>query len=477
MKKTDVIIIGAGSAGLSALRQVQRRTDRYLIVDPGPLGTTCARIGCMPSKALIHVARQFHGARRRFADRGIRGADGLACDLPAVLRHVRGQRDRFTRSMVELTRQLAGDHLVEAPAEFEAPNRVRIGEEGVETGCTIIATGSRPIVPAAWRAFGDRVLTSETLFEQEDLPRRLAVIGLGPIGLELGQALGRLGREVVGFDKLPTVGGLTDPRINTAALDAIGGELPLHLGAPAQVEASPGGLRVRTDDEREEIEVDAVIAAMGVRPNLQPLRLERLGIALDANGLPPFDCRSLRIGDLPVFVAGDASRCRPILHEALDEGFIAGRNLGDDDAYCRRVPLRIVFSDPQIAGVGPGWDDLQNELPELVVGEVDFADQSRALVEDQAAGLLRVYVHPESARILGAEMASPGAEHLSHQLALMVQNKMTLDRALQSPFYHPTLEEALRSAFRDARGKMKPGRRAHPDELLLCESAPEAPLR
>ncbi|MBN1558030.1 MAG: dihydrolipoyl dehydrogenase [Lentisphaerae bacterium] len=476
MEKLDVVIIGAGSAGLSALRQVQRHTDRYRIVDNGPLGTTCARIGCMPSKALIHAARQFYDARTGFAARGIRGADGLVCELPAVLRHVREQRNRFAQAMAARTRELAGDRLVETPAVFESLHRLRLGDTPVETAVTVIATGGRPVVPRAWRTFGSRLLTSETIFEQDDLPARLAVVGLGPIGLELGQALQRLGRNVTGYDATQNVGGLTDPEVNAAAVSAVESEFPMHLGAEADVTAAENGLQVRTGDTHT-VEVDAVIAAMGVRPNLDGLHIDRLGIDLDARGLPAFDCRTMQIGDLPLFVAGDASRCRPILHEALDEGFIAGRNAtaGRAESYCRRVPLRIVFSEPQLAVAGLSRDEVRDRCPNAAIGETDFAEQSRAMIEDRAQGRLHVYADPDSGRLLGAEMACPGAEHLAHQLALMIQNGMTVAQALQAPYYHPTLEEGLRSALRDA--QTKAAARPAPGELLLCDSTPEAPLR
>lgn len=470
-KKTEVVIIGAGSAGLSALRRVQKQTDRYFIIDPGPLGTTCARTGCMPSKVLVHAAREFHN-RKSFTRKGIRGAGQLSCDLPAVLTHVRELRDHFASGMKKATLSLAGDRLIHAPAHIVSPGRVRAGEQEYDTKSIVIAAGSHPFIPDAWDAFRERILTSDTLFEQQDLPGRIAVVGLGPIGLELGQALSRLGIEVAGFDMQNRIGGLTDPGVNRAAREILGAEFPLYLGEGVRIHAEASALRVETNNAS--VTVDRVLAAMGVKPNLEGLGLENLGVELDERGLPPFNPRTMQVADLPVFIAGDVNGCRPILHEALDEGFIAGNNAAplDPGCFCRRVPLKIVFSDPQIAGAGPSREKLENF--DFVTGKADFSDQSRAMVEGTDRGMLHVYADRKTARLLGAEMIVPGAEHLAHLIALAIQNEMTVPRMLQAPCYHPTLEEGLRTALRDAARQL--GKTNVPDELMLCESCPEEPV-
>lgn len=219
---------------------------------------------------------------------------------------------------------------------------------------------------------------------------------------------------------------------------------------------------------------DFVLLAMGVTPNMAQLGLENLGIALNDRGLPVFNPVTMQIADLPVYIAGDMNGCRPIMHEALDEGFIAGRNAagGTAGSFCRRTPLRMVFSDPQIAAVGKSLDDL--EQADIVIGEADFSDQARAVIEGRNQGMLRLYVERRSARIMGAEMAIPDAEHMAHILALAVQQEMTVFEMLQMPFYHPTTEEGLRSALRQAAGDV--AENAKPEEMRLCDSRAEPPL-
>ena len=272
IRHVDTAIIGAGSAGISALRQVKKSTENFVLIDPGPLGTTCARVGCMPSKVLIHVANVYHH-RIIFDHYGIRGGEHLRADIPAVMRHVRALRDRFTNGMIEATRQLAGDELIQGRAVLEGPHRIRVGELVIHAQNIILATGSSPYVPKVWRAFGDRILTSESIFEQEDLPPRVAVIGLGAIGLELGQALSRLGVKVTGFVRSAKIGGLKDPTVCAAALAAQRKEWDIHLNASVQIRDTNNGLEVSFGNES--ILVDKILVAMGVRPNVQGLGLRR----------------------------------------------------------------------------------------------------------------------------------------------------------------------------------------------------------
>jgi dihydrolipoamide dehydrogenase len=162
----------------------------------------------------------------------------------------------------------------------------------------------------------------------------------------------------------------------------------------------------------------------------------------------------MQIADLPVYIAGDASRHVPFLHEAIDEGYIAAYNaLGNEPAcFERRVPLEIVFTEPGIAIVGQSSDELDEH--ETVIGEVDFSKQARAQMGEVNHGLLRVYAGKSSGRLLGAEMCAPQGEHLAHLLALAIQRKLTVRELLLMPFYHPVLEEGLRTALLDAATKL-----------------------
>jgi len=346
----DVAIIGAGSAGLSALRQVKKVTDNYLLIDPGPLGTTCARVGCMPSKALIHIANDYH-RRHSLAEMGISGAEQLRCDIPAVLQHVRTLRNHFTSGMIEATRDLAGERFIEERAVLVGPKRIQVGNRIFDADRIILAPGARPLIPRDWQPFSEHILTSSTIFEQAVLPERMAVIGLGVIGLELGQALSRLDIQITGFNMINEIGGLSDPEVNAVAAKIFAGEFTMHTGVAAKIRATNNGVEVYVGTKTAK--VDKILVATGVRPNIDELGMKTLGIELDKHGMPPVNPHTSQIGDLPVYLAGDANGYAPLLHEALDEGFIAANHSFKDDGvsacYCRRLPMRIVFSDPLLA--------------------------------------------------------------------------------------------------------------------------------
>ncbi|HKI58081.1 MAG TPA: FAD-dependent oxidoreductase, partial [Trueperaceae bacterium] len=275
---------------------------------------------------------------------------------------------------------------------------------------------------------------------------------LGAIGLELGQALARLGLEVTGFELRGAVAALTDPEVGAYAIEQMASELPLHLGHGVDVEVDGDALRVSAGDAG--VTVDALLAAMGRRPNVDGLGLEALGAELDARGIPRFDphttrLRSGRAEDLPIFLAGDVTGDRVVMHEASDEGFLAAWNAVHGPArFRRRVPLTIAFTEPEIALVGRTHAELASENEDVVTGKVDFSRQSRAIGMRRAAGRLRLYARRADGRLLGAEMMAPDGEHLAHLLALAIDRELTLADLLMMPVYHPVLEEGLRSAVR-----------------------------
>jgi dihydrolipoamide dehydrogenase len=458
----DVVIIGAGTAGLSALREVRKQTENFLIVNDGPYGTTCARVGCMPSKALIEAANAFH-RRTAFAELGIEGAEGLSVDVPAVLERVRRLRDDFVAGTERITDELDERNLP-GRARFVAPDTLDVDGQRIRARTIIVATGSRPIVPPHWEELGPRLLTTDTLFEQRTLPATMAVVGLGAIGVEIAQALARLGIRITAFGSSTPIAGIGDPAIHEQAEKVLSQEFTMHRGARAEATLDVDEVCVRAGDR--EVRVGAVLAAMGRRPNIDDLGLDQLGVPLDEHGMPPLDRATLQIGDLPVYLVGDANEGLEIMHEAGDEGYISGFNSLARSAtrFLRRTPMYIVFADPNIVRVGRSYADL--EPAQVAIGEVDFEHQGRARVAAIARGKLRLYANRQDGRLLGAEMMAPHGEHLAHLLGLAMSQKLTVHDCLRMPFYHPVLEEGLRTALRDASRQLHEPSRS---DLASCD--------
>lgn len=444
MREVDVAILGAGSAGLFALSQVKRETDNYVLINGGELGTTCARVGCMPSKVLIQVAEDFH-RKSIFEREGIDGGEELTVDVPASMEHVQDLRDVFVDKTLGVTDEMDEAHLIDGYAKFVSNDTVEVNGEQIKAKSIIIATGSTPIVPADWQDFADDIITTDDFFELEDLPESMAVIGLGSIGLEIGQALHRLGVKVAAVDQLNVIAKLDDAKVNDIAMATIGREMPLWLGDAAVLEKVDGGIEVSAGENS--MVVDKVLASLGRRPNLDNLNLEVTDIKLDENGIPVFDPLTMQVEGLPIFIAGDVNADRPLLHEAGHEGRVAGYNAVHEktSSFKRKVALGITFCDPNIATVGAQLSELNED--EIAIGEIAFAPVGRALIMGKNRGLLRLYVQKSDGLLLGASMCCVKGENLAHLIAWSIQNDMTVFDMLKMPFYHPVIEEALQAAL------------------------------
>jgi dihydrolipoamide dehydrogenase len=460
---TDVAIIGAGTAGMSAYRAAVAHTRNVVVIEGGAYGTTCARVGCMPSKLLIAAAEASHA----IAHSGQFGvyAGTPTIDGAAVMQRVRAERDRFVGFVVDAVEHWPEEHRLRGHARFVGDGVLQVDDHTrVEAGRIVIATGSRPAVPAGWRQrLGDRLIVNDDVFDWTRLPRSVAVVGAGVIGLEIAQALHRLGVRVRLYARSEHVGPLTDPRLQAVAREVFAGELPLSLSVRLDPVRDGDAVLMRAtrdDGHVEEERFEWLLAATGRRPNLDALGLEATSLPLDPKGLPVSDRRTSQVGVSPVFIAGDALDDRPLLHEAADEGRIAGDNAGrfpDVHVRPRRAPLAVVFSDPQIAMAGASRAELTGAGAAFATGAASFDDQGRSRVMLKNRGALRVYAEQGTGRFLGAEMIGPAAEHIGHLLAWSVQRGDTVQQMLDSPFYHPVVEEGLRTALRDLQHQLKLG--------------------
>jgi dihydrolipoamide dehydrogenase len=450
-KLVEVAIIGAGTAGLNAMTQVREVTDNFVLINGGKLGTTCARVGCMPSKILIQVADDFH-RRHVLAKEGVHKGEELTVDVSQALSHVRMLRDTFVGGIVEDLIKPLGDKYIEGYAEFTAPNVLKVGKNQIQAEKTIIATGSRPVNPDQWSHLKDAILTTDTIFEQRQLPDDMAVIGLGAVGLELVLALQRLGVNITGFDQLNQIGGLQDPEVNRSAVEIFSQDFPMHLGTEVKIEKQDDRLKVISGDKS--VLVDKILVSIGRVPNIDGLHLERLGIKLDDRGMPSFDLKTMQIHDQQIFIAGDVNDFRPVLHEVTHEGKVAGYNAVHDPAveFRRKASMVICFTDPNICMAGATWKDVVDRRP--AIGSARFeGGREKIMLRDH--GMIRIYADRKNGKLLGAEMVAPGGEHLVHLLAWSIQQELTVFDLLTMPFYHPTIEETLHAALLDLAGAVE----------------------
>ena len=464
--KADVAVIGAGTAGMGAFRNALRFTDNVYLIENNVYGTTCARVGCMPSKLLIAAAEARYHALHTDPFGVHLDTSSVRVDGAEVMNRVKSERDRFVGFVVEDVLAWDESKRIMGEAKFIDAHTLQVGEDTqIHAERIVIATGSRPVVFPQWQALGDKLIVNDDVFAWDTLPESVAVFGPGVIGLELGQALTRLGVRVEIFGLGGLLGGISDPVVLKEAVEIFGAEMTLHLDAKTETTLNADGkveVRWEQDGESGVFVADYALAAVGRRPNVDNIGLENLNIELDARGVPIANPHTMQTSIPHIFIAGDASNQIPLLHEAADQGKIAGENAGrfpDVQAGLRRSMIGVVFTDPQIASIGARFATLKAEYGNdfecgVAIGEVSFKNQGRSRVMLVNKGHLRVYANRQTGRFLGAEMVGPAAEHIAHLLAWAHQMKMTIPQMLDMPFYHPVIEEGLRTALRDAAAKL-----------------------
>ncbi|WP_066455654.1 dihydrolipoyl dehydrogenase [Castellaniella caeni] len=451
----DVAIVGAGSAGLPAYRAVRDAGLKPLLIEGGPHGTMCARVGCMPSKLLI-AAAEAAAAIGHAPAFGVRLEGTARVDGVAVMERVRRERDRFVGFVVDDVQAMPPEHRLDASVEFLRDGVLQTAQgQRIHASRIVLATGTRPIVPDIYAPLGDLAIVNDDVFDWHDLPRSILIVGSGVIGVELGLALARLGVRVRVLNRSGSFAHLQDPAVRASAVGLLAAELALVQNAQVTAVRRDGNQAVvswQAEDGVAHTEsFDKVLLTAGRSPALADLHLERTSMPLDARGMPRVDPATLQVHGHAVFLAGDVTGRHAIQHEASDDGRLAGHNAAawpDVEALPRRAPIAVVFSNPQIMQVGGGYAQFDPEA--MVLGAVDWTRQGRSRVMLRNQGLLHVYVRRADKRFVGAEMVGPDAEHVAHLLAWALQMGLTVTQMLRLPFYHPTIEEGIRTALREA---------------------------
>ncbi|WP_261842993.1 dihydrolipoyl dehydrogenase [Aliamphritea ceti] len=458
IRKVEYAIIGSGTAGLGAYSRIRRKTDNFVIIQHGPYGTTCARVGCMPSKMLIAAADHAHEMQQA-APFGVHGKPII--NGTQVFNRIRQDRaDKFVGNVLKQIDKIPTEFKLQGCAKFISNNQLQVSDDLIiEADKIIIACGTRPYIPKQLTSVENKILTSDTIFEIDNLPDSIAVIGLGVIALELGQSLHRLGVKTSLYGRTGKIGDLSHPDLQAETLECLSDELDIY----------PQGRIVEAWEENDAVVIayeqhngsvitktfDVILVAAGRVSNADRMNIHNTDIQLDKAGTPHFDPQTMQCGNLPIYIAGDATNDLPLWHEAYDEGRIAGNSAlsyPNAEKAQRKTPLGIYFTDPQMAIVGKSFQQLRNT--EIVIGDVPF-NSPRHEVWKKTQGRIQVYLDAYSGEILGAELLGYQAEHLAHLLALAITHRMTADQFLEMPIYHPSAEEVLKKALNNARFQLK----------------------
>ncbi|MEV7873459.1 FAD-dependent oxidoreductase [Microbacterium sp. NPDC089188] len=446
----DLVVVGAGSAGLVGARTAAVLGARVLLVEANGFGGECLFTGCVPSKALIAAADAAHDARVA-ARMGIH-VDGVRVDFAAVMAHVKGAIAAIEPVDSPETLAETGVYTLRGRARFDGPRSLVIEGVGIRFRDALVATGSTPIVPE-----GVDVLTNETLWDLDELPATLLVLGGGAIGCEMAQAFVRLGSRVTLVHRGDRLLPKEDPAASALVLSALRADgVDVRLGMTlAEASRGVGGTTARLADGTTVV-VDRVLAALGRRVDTTGLGVEAAGVDLDRAGAIAVD-RTLATSNPRIRAAGDATPLPRFTHTAGMFGSIAATNavLG----LSRRVRLddvpRVTFTSPEVAAVGTSTVDTADSDVRIV--ETAHHDLDRAIAEGRTAGFTRLAVDRKG-RVVGATIVGPRAGESLGELSTAVSRGLSVRDLAGVLHAYPTYSDAgWNAAVRDAQGALRTG--------------------
>lgn len=450
----DLAIIGAGSGGLTAARLARFFDKRVALIDRDRLGGDCLHHGCVPSKALIKASRVAHEAAT--ADRwGLVARDLRAGMGPVTARVQRAVTEIGALDDAEALTAIGADVLL-GGARFVDPHRLRVGDREISARFVLIVSGSRPAVPDIPGLAGAGFLTNEGAFDLADLPARLAVIGGGPIGVELGQAFARLGSAVTILQRGPHL----IPRDDADMIDLLETRFAAE-GIDVRLGARVRGVRVEGRDTvldlgDGELRADRILCATGRAPNVEGLGLDAAGIATTARGITIDGL--LRTSRSHVYAAGDVTGGPAFTHFAGYQAAHAVRNIfvPVKARFARGHLPWVTFTDPEIAHVGLTEAEAVAAGTAHDVIRFPYSHNERAVTDAEPVGLMKFLVD-DRRRLLGAHIAGHCAGELINELTLAMNNKLTVDDIIGSIHAYPTYSFAIPIALYDYALGGKPG--------------------
>lgn len=447
----DLCVIGAGSAGLSVAAIAASFGVPVVLVERGRLGGDCLNVGCVPSKALIAAADRRAEARTLSAF-GLQGEEP-AVDPVRLREHVREVIAAIAPNDSAERYTAMGVRVIRAEARFEDRRTVLAGEHRIRARRFVIATGSAPAVPPVPGLDGISFLTNETVFDLAELPRHLAVLGGGPIGVELAQAYRRLGAAVTVVEAGERILSREDSEMAAVVERSLLRDgVAIETGRPVlRAERRPEGLALVLQDGETEraIEASHLLVATGRRAVAEGLGLEEAGIEVDRNGIVVD--RGLRTRNRRVYAIGDcAGGAIPPYRFTHVSNYHAGLVVR---SALFRLPVkadigaipRVTYTDPELAAVGLSEEEARDRYRRIRILRWPFSENDRAQAERSTAGHLKAIVTP-GGRILGCAIAGPQAGELIVPWTLAVAQGLKVQAFAGLVFPYPTLSEVSKRA-------------------------------
>jgi mercuric reductase len=452
MEKYDLAIIGGGAGAFAAAIKANELGAKTALINDGlPIGGTCVNVGCVPSKTLLHAAELVYTAKKHRVsgiEMTVNTADyaAIVADEMALVEKLRSEKYEQVLS------GLANVTYIRGRAAFVSANEIKVGEQSLQAPKFIIATGSTATVPDVTGLAEAGYITHVEAMRLKTVPKRLAVIGAGPVGLELSQLYARFGSQVTILQRdnsiMPKAESILTEHLRQI-LQAEGITIKTSVQLTRVVAESGAKIVFYTDPEGEHsVLADEILLAAGKTPNTAGLNLEAAGVKVD-NNQAVITAPSLQTSQAHIYAAGDVTNL-PLRLEttAGREGTYAVENalngLGKSIDY-HSVPY-TVFTDPQLASVGYTEGEQMSELKVCACRTVTFDKLPKALITKRTEGMIKMAIHPQTKVIMGVHILAPNAGDLIAQAVVLIKNKNTIDDLEDMLPVFPTLSEAIKLA-------------------------------
>ncbi len=448
----DLLIVGAGPAGLITARTALAQGARVALVERDILGGACLNTGCIPSKALIRTARLYREMRNA-EPLGARTPSGIMVDFPAVMERVRRIRARVARRAPVETLTAIGIDVYAGDARFVGVDSVVVGDLTLRFDAALVATGARaarPPIPGLEQA---GYLTYENVFDLTECPARLLVIGGGPTGCELAQAFARLGSRVTLVQNEPMFLGQEErdaAQLLSGALARDG--IAIHLDTETiavRTEASGKAADLKRDDTVTTVSVDQIFVGVGTLPNVRDMGLEAAGVAFEPTGGIAVD-DFLRTSNPRIFAAGDvcAGTAFPHIESAAGRIVVANALRGGRERMSGEVVPWCTYTDPEIAHVGMYVTEARRKNVPVKTFTILMHEVDRAIVDGEEDGFVKLHVRDGTAEILGATVVASTAGDLINEISLAMSAGLDLHALARVNQPYPTQSQAIKMAAR-----------------------------
>ncbi|MEM9416353.1 MAG: dihydrolipoyl dehydrogenase [Planctomycetota bacterium] len=449
----DLLVIGAGPAGyVAAIRAAQLGLDTAIVEKEKALGGTCLRVGCIPSKALLQSSQKYEDALHHLKDHGVK-VEGVSLDLPAMLK----RKDKVVKTLTGGVASLMKKNKVTTYtglATFNADKTVTIGGETVRAKNILIATGSVPASIPGVNLDDDLVDTSTEALSYTEVPRHLAVIGAGVIGLELGSVWRRLGAEVTVIEYLDRAFPGMDEELAGAAMKTLKKQgINFMLGcAVTGVKSAKGGVTISIKG-KDDVKADRVLVAVGRKPNTDGLGLDKVGITPNKRGQIEVN-EKFETGVEGIYAVGDVVPGPMLAHKAEEEGIACVEMIATGHGHIdyNTIP-GIVYTHPEVASVGKSEEELKEQGIDYKKGSFPLIANGRARANNDTDGFVKILADAATDRVLGVHILAGAAGELIAECATAMAFGASSEDIARACHAHPTLSEAVKEAALGVAGR------------------------